>query len=158
MILHDDGSARRQTFSVSADNWTVIGRPSFPNLNASDLASYALDQINKHEPYYSDGVTIGSGNDLLDIEAILDGSGLEAGNFMPDNDSESDNSTSSDNFSSPYLMPWPQRTSWIAIFTLLVVVAAVGNALVAWIVFGELTKFPSMSLTVDTIRAKLASF
>lgn len=44
-----------------------------------------------------------------------------------------------DNFSSPYMMPWPQRTSWIAVFTLLVVVAAVGNSLVAWIVFGQWT-------------------
>lgn len=39
-------------------------------------------------------------------------------------------------FSSPYLMPWPQRTSWIVIFSLMLFVATVGNALVAWIVFG----------------------
>lgn len=50
------------------------------------------------------------------------------------------NSTSyrDDSFSSPYLMPWPQRTSWIAVFAVLVIVAAVGNSLVAWIVFGQL--------------------
>ncbi|XP_057370382.1 tachykinin-like peptides receptor 86C [Daphnia carinata] len=41
------------------------------------------------------------------------------------------------NFSSPYMMPWPQRTSWIAVFTLLVVVAAVGNSLVVWIVLAH---------------------
>ena len=43
-----------------------------------------------------------------------------------------------DNFpSSPYyLMPWPQRFAWITVFALLVIVAAVGNSLVAWIVFG----------------------
>lgn len=51
------------------------------------------------------------------------------------------NSTSfrDDSFSSsPYLMPWPQRTSWIVVFAILVIVAAVGNSLVAWIVFGQL--------------------
>jgi hypothetical protein len=47
-------------------------------------------------------------------------------------DSSYDNSTSS------YLMPWPQRTSWIVVFAVLVIVAAVGNSLVAWIVFGQL--------------------
>ncbi|EFX77115.1 hypothetical protein DAPPUDRAFT_54510 [Daphnia pulex] len=49
------------------------------------------------------------------------------------------NSTSfrDDSFSSPYLMPWPQRTSWIAVFAVLVIVAAVGNSLVAWIVFAH---------------------
>ena len=43
-----------------------------------------------------------------------------------------------DNFpsSSYYLMPWPQRFAWITVFALLVFVAAVGNSLVAWIVFG----------------------
>lgn len=39
-------------------------------------------------------------------------------------------------FSSPYLMPWPQRTSWIVVFSVMLFVATVGNALVAWIVFG----------------------
>ena len=43
----------------------------------------------------------------------------------------------SENYSSPYLMPWPQRTSWIAIFTLMLFVAIVGNTLVAWIVLGQ---------------------
>lgn len=42
-----------------------------------------------------------------------------------------------DNFSSPYLMPWPQRTAWIAVFTLMLLVATVGNTLVAWIVLGQ---------------------
>ena len=41
------------------------------------------------------------------------------------------------NSSSPYLMPWPQRTGWIAIFAVMLAVATVGNALVAWIVFGN---------------------
>lgn len=43
-----------------------------------------------------------------------------------------------ENFSSPYLMPWPQRTAWIAVFTLMLLVATVGNTLVAWIVLGQL--------------------
>lgn len=42
-----------------------------------------------------------------------------------------------ENFSSPYLMPWPQRTAWIAVFTLMLLVATVGNTLVAWIVLGQ---------------------
>lgn len=41
------------------------------------------------------------------------------------------------NDSSPYLMPWPQRTGWIAVFAVMLAVATVGNALVAWIVFGK---------------------
>lgn len=47
------------------------------------------------------------------------------------------NNDVSENYSSPYLMPWPQRTSWIAIFTLMLFVAIVGNTLVAWIVLGQ---------------------
>lgn len=38
--------------------------------------------------------------------------------------------------SSPYLMAWPIRSAWIAIFAIMLVVATVGNALVAWIVLG----------------------
>ena len=40
------------------------------------------------------------------------------------------------NYSSPYLMPWPQRTCWIVAFSLMLIVATIGNVLVAWIVFG----------------------
>ncbi|XP_057370381.2 neuromedin-K receptor-like isoform X2 [Daphnia carinata] len=47
------------------------------------------------------------------------------------------NNDVSENYSSPYLMPWPQRTSWIAIFTLMLFVAIVGNTLVAWIVLAH---------------------
>lgn len=39
--------------------------------------------------------------------------------------------------SSQYIMPWPARTAWITIFSLMLVVATVGNALVAWIVLGR---------------------
>lgn len=41
-------------------------------------------------------------------------------------------------FSSPYLMPWPQRSAWITVFAMMLVVATVGNTLVAWIVLGQL--------------------
>jgi hypothetical protein len=54
-----------------------------------------------------------------------------------DYDGASGDNNLSDNYSSPYLMPWPQRTSWIAIFTLMLFVAIVGNTLVAWIVLGQ---------------------
>jgi len=43
---------------------------------------------------------------------------------------------SGDNFTSTFLMPWPQRSAWIGIFALMLVVAIAGNALVAWIVLG----------------------
>lgn len=53
------------------------------------------------------------------------------------------NNTSGDvesgTFSSPYLMPWPQRSAWITVFTMMLLVATVGNTLVAWIVLGELS-------------------
>ncbi|EFX77113.1 hypothetical protein DAPPUDRAFT_54432 [Daphnia pulex] len=54
-----------------------------------------------------------------------------------DYDGASGDNNLSDNYSSPYLMPWPQRTSWIAIFTLMLFVAIVGNTLVAWIVLAH---------------------
>lgn len=44
----------------------------------------------------------------------------------------------SENFSSPYVMLWPQRSAWISVFTLMLIVATVGNTLVAWIVLGQL--------------------
>lgn len=44
---------------------------------------------------------------------------------------------SGDNFTlSTLLMPWPQRSAWIGIFALMLVVAIAGNALVTWIVIG----------------------
>lgn len=42
-----------------------------------------------------------------------------------------------ENSSSPYLMPWPQRSAWIVVFTLMLLVAIAGNTLVAWIVLGN---------------------
>lgn len=41
-------------------------------------------------------------------------------------------------YSSPHVMPWPQRASWITVFTIMLLVATVGNALVTWIVLGKL--------------------
>lgn len=64
---------------------------------------------------------------------VLEGSGVEAANGM-DNET---NVNATETFSSPYLMPWPQRTSWIVVFSLMLLVATLGNALVAWIVFGK---------------------
>ncbi|KAI9564743.1 hypothetical protein GHT06_008484 [Daphnia sinensis] len=69
---------------------------------------------------------------------MADVAGLN-GSFSNANFSDPGNATlhRDDNFSSSYMMPWPQRTSWIAVFTLLVVVAAVGNSLVVWIVLAH---------------------
>lgn len=137
LVDDDDDSAPWQTFYAPVVNWTSMsdGRQLFAFSNTT--RSHALDLVNKNAPFYYDGVTVG--NDLFDVEPIAGGSSEEA-NFMTGYDNETNNLTSGDSFSSPYLMPWPQRFSWIAIFTLLVVVAAVGNALVAWIVFGESTR------------------
>lgn len=55
------------------------------------------------------------------------------------NQSTEDDDQLQKNHSSPYLMPWPQQSAWITIFTLMLIVATVGNALVAWIVLGTLT-------------------
>ena len=38
---------------------------------------------------------------------------------------------------SPFSMPELQRIAWIAIFSILVIVATVGNSIVVWIVLGE---------------------
>lgn len=46
--------------------------------------------------------------------------------------------------SSPYLMAWPIRSAWIAIFAIMLVVATVGNALVAWIVLGNKLTCPTI--------------
>lgn len=46
--------------------------------------------------------------------------------------------------SSPYLMAWPIRSAWIAIFAIMLVVATVGNALVAWIVLGNKLMCPTI--------------
>lgn len=36
----------------------------------------------------------------------------------------------------PYLMSWHLQLAWILVFTIMLVIATVGNALVAWIVLG----------------------
>jgi hypothetical protein len=83
--------------------------------------------------------------DLLMMMSMMDSGGFNESYGNDINSSAAANSSGSnstsfhdDSFSSPYLMPWPQRTSWIVVFAVLVIVAAVGNSLVAWIVFGQL--------------------
>lgn len=50
-------------------------------------------------------------------------------------DAYDDNVTTSS--SSVYSMAWPMRSAWIAIFAFMLVVAFVGNTLVAWVVLGN---------------------
>ena len=71
----------------------------------------------------------------MEVEVDEDGSGFSfyyemepTGNY--------EGGDSGDNFTSTFLMPWPQRSAWIGIFVLMLVVAIAGNALVAWIVLG----------------------
>lgn len=72
---------------------------------------------------------------------VVDSRTMNVSSSYSENDYDSvgttdSNNDVSENHSSPYLLPWPQRTSWIAIFTLMLFVAIVGNTLVAWIVLG----------------------
>jgi len=71
----------------------------------------------------------------MEVEVDEDGSGFSfyyemepTGNY--------EGVDSGNNFTSTFLMPWPQRSAWIVIFVLMLVVAIAGNALVAWIVLG----------------------
>lgn len=135
------------------------------------MASYMLGQYNEQDVVIAaSGVT--NGNDRVSSDASFSQGLWEEDSYYPEanflsseasdygnattenatsNSSDSVNSTlPHDNFSSPYLMAWPQRSAWIAIFTFLVIVAAVGNSLVAWIVFGQLASlFPHFCSTVS---------
>lgn len=62
---------------------------------------------------------------------------------LPDYDESAYNDDG--NTTASYLMPWPERTAWIGIFTLMLFVATVGNALVAWIVLGTIQAQSPMS-------------
>lgn len=42
-----------------------------------------------------------------------------------------------DSYNSQHVMPWPQRAGWITVFTVMLLVATIGNALVTWIIFGK---------------------
>lgn len=71
------------------------------------------------------------------FDYLLEGSTTGTSSVLDAMDNETE-ANATETFSSPYLMPWPQRTSWIVVFSLMLLVATVGNALVAWIVFGSL--------------------
>ncbi len=173
----------RELLYDSMDQWksTAIGRQLFFLFlgNATEMASYMLGQYNEQDVVIAaSGVTNGNnkvssgasfsrglwGEDSYYPEAnFFSSEASDYGNATTDgnatgNSSDSTNSTlPRDNFSSPYLMPWPQRSAWIAIFTFLVIVAAVGNSLVAWIVFGQLASlFPHFCSTVShALRASI---
>lgn len=161
MTDEEDGSGEPLYGPVGQWEAAAIGRQLlFLYLqNATEIASYMLGQNNEQDVVAAGGFTnsnvLSSGRSVSTADGsftqdrwVEDESYPEA-DFLSDyvygnstgnstgNSSDSLNSTSQrNNFSSPYLMPWPQRSAWIAIFTFLVIVAAVGNSLVAWIVFG----------------------
>lgn len=80
-------------------------------------------------PYYAQS------SNLVDSRTMNVSSSYSENDYDSVGTTDSNNDVS-ENHSSPYLLPWPQRTSWIAIFTLMLFVAIVGNTLVAWIVLG----------------------
>lgn len=151
----------RETVYDSSEGWTTTaGFGSelflFYLKNTSKIASYAYGALSSNEAFSpftvssatarSDGVTGINEFVYLDSVSTEDGFPFTETNFPAlsttnsyENDTTGNSTSLRDNFSSPYLMPWPQRSAWIAVFTLLVFVAAVGNALVAWIVFGKWT-------------------
>ena len=89
----------------------------------------------------TDGPVAGNGNQLLSSNGTIFDDYQHYGETIYGNYNGSEGGDGDEfleNFSSPYLMPWPQRTAWIAVFTLMLLVATVGNALVAWIVLGQL--------------------
>jgi hypothetical protein len=143
------------------DNYANVTHPrqSLLGLLPSDVLLLAdADQLSAVTPSMAMMAILN--RTISTLSAIVDGgqvgndstssSSLSPGDLMDaSSNSNSNNNVSSDyvdladqhdmseNYSSPYLMPWPQRTSWIAIFTLMLFVAIVGNTLVAWIVLGQ---------------------
>ena len=157
-LLRDYSTAGRAGSSddqhQQLDNYANVTRQSLLGLlPSSDVLVLAdADQLTTVTPSMPMAIL---NQTLSTLSAIVDGgqvgndstssSSLSPSDLM---DASSNNVSSSDyvdladhdmseNYSSPYLMPWPQRTSWIAIFTLMLFVAIVGNTLVAWIVLGQ---------------------
>lgn len=152
--LDEDGSLRE-------DVWKSIHNSSHRSLFLFYLRD-SIDQIFNHQVNHNDHhradvvAGLSADNSSVTESAAVAGHMLLAGpttNITSWNDYQYfDESTISDsmfnrsdavgdelseNFSSPYLMPWPQRSAWISVFTLMLIVATVGNTLVAWIVLGQ---------------------
>ena len=94
-------------------------------------------------------------NDASDVDIINDqpvgqfnwsGGGFvnDTFDYAVEHSNQSTNESLQKNYSSPYLMPWPQQSAWIVVFTLMLLVATVGNALVAWIVLGTPDMDPAL--------------
>ena len=64
-------------------------------------------------------------------------SALGNDNTTKNADNSSKNSTLLDDNFAPFSMSESQRIVWIAIFSILMIAATVGNSLVVWIVLGE---------------------
>lgn len=159
MIATDNQNAWREATYDSMEPWTTTSANQLflfylqhqNNRNISKIADSGQEQYNKSQHgsllsrrsksdgfVYVDGVisTVEDGLFYM-TEATTT---FYSSSFNSSDSSYDNETTNSTNFTSPHLMPWPQRSAWIAVFTLLVVVAAVGNALVVWVVYGQLSQ------------------
>lgn len=163
MIAADNQDVWRETVYDSIESWTkTTANQWYPfHLQHHNSSINKRNKTEASESHYAPlsritsanvGALVTEGNEFVYVDGVI--STVESGLFymteatttlysssynISDSsfDNETTNSTSpQNNFSSPYLMPWPQRSAWIAVFTLLVVVATVGNALVVWVVYG----------------------
>ena len=101
--------AELNSFNGSEDTFGAINEQMMPQLNWSSSAISNSSYVADHFDYLDPTNQSAEGDDQLQK-----------------------------NYSSPYLMTWPQQSAWIVVFTLMLIVATVGNALVAWIVLGTL--------------------
>lgn len=90
----------------------------------------------------------------MEVGVAEDGSG-----FLSDYDLDPtaayEENGNGENVTSTFLMPWLQRSAWIGIFALMLVVAIAGNALVAWIVLGPKSK---TSITLIAMKLYMNGF
>jgi hypothetical protein len=145
-LLRDSTTGNDYNHHRQLDNYANVTQPSLLGLLPSDVllladdgpststTSVPIEIFNRTLSTFSVifGGAEGGDNDSSSVPSDV----MDTGSYNGSDYDGTDNDLS-ENYSSPYLMPWPQRTSWIAIFTLMLFVAIVGNTLVAWIVLGQ---------------------
>ena len=123
--------------SVTEDNWLE-----------------SIHQSVELDSFSGDGEVFNTVNGQLLLQLNWSVAAIDNSSYEPDqfdyldhiNQSVEDGDQLQKNYSSPYLMPWLQQSAWIVVFTLMLVVATVGNALVAWIVLGTLVRLCKLTI------------